>query len=142
MDCLLNAVEFLVAVGSDSGTPDDEVPGFLMESEGWLNKDDTEQLWETIQADVSCLPAGVRALLREADVDSKLGLCLLYFRMLNSAGCPVRYCIEKCICRYVATASVCENWERCFCRTKMCLTSSASICAGKLSVKLSALQEL
>lgn len=91
MNDLLDQVEFLVAVGSDVGNQDTAVPDALLDSDGWLRRDETEHLWMNIEADTSCIAPGIRALLRDAGVDAKLGLCQLYFRMINSAGCPVRH---------------------------------------------------
>lgn len=91
MNDLFDQVEFLVAVGSAAGNQDTAVPDALLDSEGWLQRDETEQLWKAMEMDISCIAPGIRALLRDAGVDAKLGLCHLYFRMINSAGCPVRH---------------------------------------------------
>ena len=91
MNSLLDTVEFLVAVGSDAGNQEPVQPDSLLDSEGWLRQEDAAQMWESLDVDVSYLAPGIRALLRDAGTEAKLGICLLYFRMLNSAGCPVRH---------------------------------------------------
>eukprot|EP00892_Ulva_mutabilis_P001643 jgi/Ulvmu1/1147/UM107_0021.1 len=100
MDDLVISVEFLVAVGSDADNHESALPDILLNSEGWT-KPEAAAIWENIDVDVSCIAPGVRALLRDASVDAKLGLCQLYFRILNSEGCPAPdvfdvFCFTMC----------------------------------------------
>lgn len=134
MNSLLDTVEFLVAVGSDAGNQELVQPDSLLDSEGWLRQEDAAQMWESLDVDVSYLAPGIRALLRDAGTEAKLGICLLYFRMLNSAGCPVRHinCLHYIEKNGWAIRAAGERW----CRLKTCLTSSASRCAGKRFVSV------
>lgn len=88
MEALATSVEFLVAVGSDVDKQEFVLPDILLDSEDWT-KPEAAQIWERCDVDVTCIAPGVRALLRDANVDAKLGLCQLYFRILSSEGCPV-----------------------------------------------------
>lgn len=88
MTDLVTCVEYLVAVGSDVDNQEHVLPDMVLDSQGWT-KADAAEVWEIADVDVTYVAPGIRALLRDASVDSKIGLCQLYFRILNSDGCPV-----------------------------------------------------